>query len=118
MSGLALASLLAFVACVGAPSPSSGGVSLNATETEAGFEFHVVARGRAQGRYSLTVLKSGASGTSRSAQSGRFDVEKDATVTLSASRTNAVSGDRVAAELVVTWADGRTTTEEFEQTVQ
>ncbi|WP_143536922.1 curli-like amyloid fiber formation chaperone CsgH [Rubricoccus marinus] len=110
--------MLAFVACASTASTPEGAVALGVTETGSGYAFHVLARGPAQGAYTLTALKSGASGTSRSVQSGRFDLTGGTTDTLSVSRTNTASGDHVTAELVVTWASGQTTTESFERMVR
>ena len=55
----------------------------------------------ASGTYTLTVERRGAAGTSRSRQSGAFDVAAGARDTLSVSRVNAVPGDVLLAELVV-----------------
>ncbi len=118
MNAFTLALFALLVGCVSTQTPQDGSVVLKTQQDETTYAFSVLARGPAQGSYSLVVSKKGASGTSRSNQSGAFDVAGGAADTLSVSRINAASGDSVTAELVVSWSDGRTTTEVFEQAAQ
>lgn len=66
-----------------------------------------IAKDDARGSYRLLIAKSGAAGTTRNIQSGKFDVKSDETRVLSRSSISVGPNDRYAAELTIEW-NGKT----------
>ena len=115
-----LGALAVLVACAAPDSrPDDAAVRLVVTPGPS-YTVAVVAESAqaASGTYTLTVERSGASGTSRSSQSGAFTVSAGGRDTLSVSRVNASPGDALRAELVATWDGGGETRDVFEETIE
>ena len=70
------------------------------------------------GTYELHVLKSGRTGRSDSRQSGAFNVLGTGRRVISSQSVALSEGDHIRAELTVTWADGQTERDMFEETVE